>query len=972
MLRNYTLLFFSLFLIQPIFSQNKASLKGDALFGALRARHIGPGLMSGRITDLAGHPSDAKILYAGAAGGGVWKSSDGGVTFQSIFDEHTQSIGAIAVDPKSPDQVLWVGTGECWTRNSVSVGDGIYKTMDGGKSWKDMGLKETERISSIQINPNNPNEIYVGALGALWGDSEARGVYKTNDGGATWEKIFYINETTGCSDLAMDPNDPNILYAAFWEFRRTAFSFSSGGENSALYKSTDGGKSWNKIHTGFPAGKLGRIAIAIAPSNSNILYSVIESEKNENKGLYRSEDAGASWTHYNKDFELAVRPFYFSRIVVHPTNPDFVCKAGLNGSISKDGGKTFRSIGSGVHADVHDFWFDIKDENRLYLGCDGGVYRSWDGGTVWEMVKGIPVTQFYHVTLDNQKPFRVFGGLQDNGSWVGPSASDGGIEARDWIEVGYGDGFRVYPHPSDPTICYSEMQGAEGVWRVDLEKNQLKTIKPYPLGDDPKLRFNWNTPIATSQHQADRLYVGSQFVHLSDDRGETWTKISPDLTTNDPAKQNQEDSGGLSKDNSGAENHCTIFTIAESSLDEKTIWVGTDDGNVQVTFDGGKNWSNVTANIPDLPKNTWTYHIEPSNFDKKVAYAVFDGHTQNDKNTYVYKTSDGGKSWKSIATADIYGFARSIQEDFVNPDLLFLGTEFGLYVTIDGGANWSKFKNNMPSVAVHHVTLHPRDNALVLATHGRGILIVDDITPLRQLTGEVIAKDVHFFDRAPAVIKEGSSFGGTAAYGEFVGENPTNAAEIVYYLKKRHIFGKMKLEIFDEAGEKIADLAPGKAKGINKVSWNYSYRLPKIAKAKTLAFGGFTAPSVPPGTYSIKLTKGKKVYESKITLVSDPESIHSDADRLAGHKAAMKLYGMNEDLAYMVDQLDMIREGAAKVKDMNPSKKIMKLVDPLITDLDAMKKSWVVTTGDNYVGQAEPELREKIASLYGDVAAYSG
>ncbi|MCH2081718.1 MAG: hypothetical protein MK226_04965 [Saprospiraceae bacterium] len=976
--KNYLLLILPLFglsLFFPAFgqtSQKKAVLKGDALFGALRARHIGPGLMSGRMVDLVGHPTDSKVVFAGAGGGGVWMSSDAGVTFRPIFDEHTQSIGAMAVDPKQPSDIFWVGTGECWTRNSVSVGDGIYKTTDGGKTWKNKGLKTSERISSIQINPDNPDEVYVAVLGALWGDSEDRGIYKTMDGGETWNKIYYINATTGCSDLAMDPNDPNILYAAFWEFRRTAYSFSSGGENSALYKSTDGGKTWNKIHNGFPQGKLGRIAVAVAPSNSDRLYAVIESEKNEDKGLYRSEDGGASWTHYNKDFEIAVRPFYFSRIVIDPKNPDIICKAGLNGSISKDGGKTFRPIGSGVHADVHDFWFDVNDSNRIYLGCDGGVYRSWDGGTVWEMVKGIPVSQFYHVTVDNQKPFRVFGGLQDNGSWVGPSASSGGIEPRDWQEVGFGDGFRVYPHPSDPNICYSEMQGAEAIWRVDLSKNQSKIIKPYPQEGDPKLRFNWNTPITTSAHQPDRLYVGSQFIHLSNDRGESWRKISPDLTTNDPAKQNQEDSGGISKDNSGAENHCTIFTIAESSLDQNVIWVGTDDGNVQVTFDGGENWKNVTTNIPNLPKNTWTYHIEPSSFDKNTAYAVFDGHTQNDGHTYVYKTTDAGQSWTSIVTDDIKGFARSIQEDFVNPNLLFLGTEFGLYVTIDGGANWSKFTNNMPAVAVHHVTLHPRDHALVLATHGRGVIIIDDITPLRQLTDEVMAEDVHFFDRQPSIIKEGSAFGSTATYGEFVGQNPTSAAEIVYYLKKRHIFGKMKLEVFDASGKLVADLAAGKAKGINKVSWNYSYPLPKVAKAKTLAFGGFTAPSVPPGNYTVKLTKGKKVYESTLTLVSDPESIHTDIERQEGHDAAMKLYGMNEDLAYMVDQLDMIREGAEKVKASNPSKKIMKQVAPLINELDAMKKTWVVTTGDNYVGQAAPELREKIATLYSEVAGYAG
>ena len=957
------------------FSQEAIPLKGDELFGSLRARHIGPALMSGRVADLEGHPTNPKVLYVATAGGGVWRTSDAGVTYSPIFEKNIQSIGCIAIDPKNPDQVLWVGTGECWTRNSVSMGDGIYKSTDGGQNWTNMGLPNSEHISSIQIDPTNTNTVYVGVMGRLWGNSADRGVYKTIDGGKTWEKIFYVNEMTGCSDLSIDPKDPSVLYASLWDFRRTAYSFNSGGANSALYKSTDSGKTWNKIHNGFPTGKLGRIALAIAPSNTKILYAAIESEKDETKGLYRSEDGGANWKRTNGDFELVVRPFYFSRLVVDPRNPDIVCKASLSGAISKDGGKTFRTINGGVHSDFHDYWFSINDPNMIYVGTDGGVYRSWDGGTVWEMAKGLPVSQFYQVALDNQKPYKVYGGLQDNGSWIGPSEQSGGIENRYWTSVGVGDGFRVYPHPTNPNIVYSEMQGAENIWRYDLIKKQSKVIKPYPQANEPKLRFNWNTPLTTSLHKPDRLYVGSQFLHKSDDRGETWVKISKDLSTNDPAKQQQENSGGLSMDNSGAENHCTIFAIGESPLDENMIWIGTDDGNVQVTTDGGKNWTNVTANIPNLPKNTWAYFIEPSRFDKNTAYAVFDGHTQSDFNTYIYKTIDGGKTWKSIATGDIKNFARCIREDVKKSNILYLGTEGGLYITVDGGQNWSPFKNNMPPVAVHWIALHPTEDALVMATHGRGIIIIDDVSPIRQISKEMLAKDLHFLDRKPSIMKEGGGFDGYATVGEFVGENPNNLPQITYYLKSRHTFGKMTMEIFNPKGEKIADLSPGKSKGINQVSWNYRLKVPKTAKGKTFAFGGFSAPTVPEGTYKVKVTKGTAVYENDLVLQYDPNSIHSKEDHAVQHETAMKLYNMSEDLAFLVDQIDKMKAGAdTLMPKVSADKKLQKTLgmDGWVKDITALKESVIITKGDNYVGSAEPQLREKISSLYSEVVGYAG
>lgn len=962
---SFTLSFLAISSISLAQSVYTADLSGKELFGDMKARQIGPALMSGRITDLEAHPDNARIFYVGTAGGGVWKSNDGGATLNSIFDDYPQSIGCVAVDPSNPETV-WVGTGETWTRNSVSVGKGLFKSTDGGNAWQKVeGYDNSDRIASIEINPNNSDEIYVGVLGALWGDSEDRGVYKSTDGGKTWKKIFYIDAGTGVSDLVMDPKNPQTLYASMWQFRRTAWSFNSGGEKSALYKSTDGGKTWNKIHNGFPSGKLGRIAFALAPSNPEILYATIEAEKDKDKGLYRSDDGGKNWKLLSNDFGLVVRPFYFSRLVVDPRNPEVVVKGGLFGSISRDGGKTFRNMGN-MHPDIHDVLFDIKDSDRLYAGTDGGVYRSWNGGTTMEMIENLPVSQFYHVDVDNKTPYNVYGGLQDNGSWYGPSRSPGGVEARDWNSIGYGDGFRVLKHPTKD-IIYSEMQGAENVWRYDIKKNQQKTIQPLRVEGDPELRFNWNAPMATSLHKPDRLYIGSQFVHRSDDMGDTWVKISPDLTTNDPTKQMQEQSGGLSTDNSGAENHTTIFTIAESPLDENIIWVGTDDGNVQVTRDGGKSWTNTIKNIGGLPKNTWVYHIEPSSFDKGTAYAVFDGHTKNDMNPYVYKTSDYGKTWTSLVTPGIEGFARSFQEDFENPNLLFLGTELGLYITIDGGKSWKKFTQNFPATAVHYLTMQRQTNDLVAGTHGRGIIILDDVSILRQITPEVLEKDLHFFEVKDNMMMEESGFGGASTETQFVGPNPSTFASIPYYLKKRHTFGKMAIEIQDMEGNVLSELPAGKSKGINIVTWNYTTRQPKVARGKSMAFGGFVPLRVPAGTYKVVLNKGKDRYETQLTLVTDTSSLVTPEERRLNHDVSKQLYDMTEELAYMVYEIDEVLERAEKVqKEKSDAKKI---TQPAMDKLNELKKTLVITTGDNYVGSAENELRENILELYSKIAS---
>ena len=939
-----------------LFSQEKKEIKLENYFGDLSARQIGPAVMSGRISDMENHPTDPMIIYAGSAGGGVWKSNDAGTTFYPIFDDHAQSIGAVELDPNDPNNTIYVGTGEPWPRNSVSVGDGLYKSTDGGNNWKKIGLENSERIANIIVNPKNSNEIFVAVLGALWSDSNERGVYKSSDGGVTWENILYLNESTGCADLAMDPSNPNILYASMWEFRRTGWSFNSGGDNSALYKSTDGGKNWKKIHNGFPEGKLGRLAIGVAKSNPNTLYTVIESEKNEDKGLYKSVDGGENWKQMNNDFGITVRPFYFSRIVVDPKDENVIVKAGLYGSISKDGGETFENLGS-MHPDIHDMVFDINNSDIIYVGTDGGVYRTWNKGVTMEIVENLPLSQFYHISVDNEEPYNIYGGLQDNGSWYGPSFSSGGISAKDWKPVGQGDGFRVLRHPTK-NIIYSEMQGAENVWRYDVDNNLVKTIQPLAVKGYEEYRFNWNAPIETSKNNADRLYIGSQYVHRSDDMGDTWEIISPDLTTNDSTKQNQEDSGGLSMDNSGAENHTTIFTITESPLNENIIWAGTDDGNIQVTKNGGKSWKNVVENVLGVPKNTWVYHIEASVHDENTAYVVFDGHTSGDMKAYAFKTTDLGKTWTNIIpNDDVTGFIRNIQEDYVNKDLLFLGTELGLYITINGGDKWSKFTKNVPPVAIHYIELQANTNDLVMGTHGRGVIIIDDISPLREINETNLSNKLYFFERDEFEIQE---FGGFADnFGretQFIGANSSLSCQIQYLLPRRHTFGKMTMEIQDMEGNKVTTLNPGKTKGINTVEWNYNMRTPKIAKGKTLSFGGFTSPTVPAGKYKVVIKKGRDTFEKTIDVTYKNNAGLNEDDRKFQHKTVMKLFNMTEKLAYMVYVIDEL------ILNENTN-------ESTISELNELKKSLVITTGDNYVGAAKKQLREKMSDLYSKVAS---
>ncbi|MEM4251860.1 MAG: glycosyl hydrolase, partial [Candidatus Bathyarchaeia archaeon] len=633
---------------------------------------------------------------------------------------------------------------------------------------------------------------------------------------------LYIDEDTGCADIAIDPQETNIVYASTWQFRRKGWFFTSGGVGSGLHKSTDGGKTWRRLTRDMPEGELGRIAIAVAPTRPNVVYANIESKKT---ALYRSDDMGESWKRVNSSLNITVRPFYFSFLMVDHKDYNKVYKLGLGLGVSRDGGQSFSDVGGSTHSDHHALWVDAQNSSFMYLGTDGGVYKTYDGGNSWSMLRNLPVSQFYHVSADMSRPYNVYGGLQDNGSWTGPSQSPGGIQNSDWKNTGFGDGFYCFADPSDPNVIYSEYQGGR-LLRYHRSTGETKFIAPFPKDGEPKLRFNWNTPFQMSRSNPKAIYLGSQFLFVSTDQGESWTRISGDLTTNDPEKQRQEESGGLSIDNSTAENHCTIYTISDSPLDSQVIWTGSDDGQVQLTRDGGKSWQNLTANIP-VPVNSWVSSIEASHHEAATAYATFDRHTFGDMRPYIYRTTDYGKTWQSIATDDIKGFAHIVREDPVNPKLLFVGTEHGLYISVDGGRQWGQFTGKFPQmVPVRDLVIHPREHDLIIATHGRGIYIVDDITPLRQLTEEILAKPLHIFKSRPSPTSIATFEQDFPGSDEFVGSSLPEVAYITYYLKDRHIVGDFKIEILDAEGKLITTLPGSKRRGINRVSWFMRMKAP--------------------------------------------------------------------------------------------------------------------------------------------------
>ncbi len=930
---------------------------------------MGPAVMGGRITSIQAVNSDPRIIYVGTAGGGIWKSTTGGTHFKPVFDKYCQSIGALAIDQNNPD-VIWAGTGESNMRNSVSIGDGIYKSVDGGDNWEKLGLENSEHISKIVISPKDPNTVFAAVPGHLWNDNMDRGLYKTTDGGKTWNKILFLDAKTGCADVAVNPQNPDIVYATMWTFRRTPYSFESGSKNGGLYKSADGGKTWKKITKGLPDGEAGRVCLALSPSEPNNLLAIVESK---NTGLFLSSDGGDSWKHQSATSNVTARPFYFSVIAVDPTNSKRVYRPAFSFSISDDGGQSFTEASQAngwIHSDMHALWIDPNNTSHLLLGTDGGVYMSLDKGNNWHYLNSIPVSQFYHVAVDNQQPYNVYGGLQDNGSWTAPSQSEGGIENKDWQNVGGGDGFWVQPDMNDKDIVYSEYQGGN-MSRINRKVNEGADIQPYPLAGETKLRWNWNTPIVASPTNPNTLYTGAQYLYRTKNKGQTWERISGDLTTNDPGKQKQEESGGLTVDNSSAENHCTIFSVSESPLDENIIWAGTDDGNLQVTTDGGKKWTKVNGNVIGKPTQVWVSSIEASRFDKNTVYATFDNHTYGDMKTYVFRSANLGVSWKYIGSADMKGYAHRIREDLVNPKLLFLGTEMGLYVTIDGGESWVQFNAKVPPVAVRDMAVHPKTNDLVLATHGRGILIVDDISPLRNLAQNILDADAALLPTRPTPVTNGHFGAAFPGNGGWTGPNSTEEAVIMYYLKDRATTGDVKVEIYGKGGNLIQTVPGTKRKGINRVTWNMRIKPPRVAQGAKIDFGGFTAPLVEPGTYTVKLIKGDKTFEGKLELVDDKLSPHSSEDRVLQRGTAMKLYKMEEDLAFTVSQLNALKDSLKSAMMDCKVASVKTGMQGLWDKLEKIRKDLVATKEGSAI-TGEERLREKLSGVFAAVAGYEG
>lgn len=962
-------IFVFLLAVLPVFGQ-----KTDMdLFKNYKARNIGPAGMSGRVTAIDAVDANPDIIYAGTASGGLWKSDNGGIAWKPVFEkEATASIGAIAIQQSNPS-VVWVGTGEGNPRNSLNGGYGIYKSLDGGKSWKLMGLEKTRHIHRVIVDPTNPDVVYVAAIGSPWGEHPERGIYKTTDGGKTWNKILFANNKTGAADLVMDPANPNKLIAAMWEHKREPWFFNSGGSGSGLYVTYDGGQNWAKRtdKDGLPEGDLGRIGLAISTSNPDVAYALVEAKKN---GLYKSEDGGFKWKKVNDKEEAGDRPFYYSEIYVSPKNENLLYSVFTFVNVSDDGGKSFKALmpaygtSNGVHPDHHAWYINPANPDLMIDGNDGGMNITRDGGKTWRFIGNLPVGQFYHINVDNEFPYNVYGGMQDNGSWGGPAYvwKAQGIRNSYFQELAFGDGFDVVPDPDDSRYGYAMSQQGNVV-RYDKQTGKSEFIKP--THPDPKmyLRFNWNSGIGQDPFDNSTIYFGSQFVHKSTDKGKTWTIISPDLTTNDPAKQKQSESGGLTMDATGAENHTTILAIEPSKAKKGVIWVGTDDGNVQITQDGGNTWDNVAKNIKGLPAGSWIPQIKASAKNPGEALLVANDYRRFNYSAYAFRTKDFGKTWERIADdAQIKSYVLSIVEDTENPNLMFLGADDGLYVSFDAGKNWNKWTAGFPTVTAMDLAIHPREQDLAIGTFGRAFYILDDIRPLRDIAqnNAILNSNIKLFEPPIAYLAtyqqpSGSRFGADA---EFNGENRPSGAMIAYYFKSKESQSTEKSDAEDAKDKKpkkdsiqldvydgdrlirtLKQVAP-EDNGLQRIYWELdeksSDRPSRAIRKSNRESGG---QEVLPGTYKLKITYKDQSDETTIKVESDPRLKPSFADLKSKYDANKLLDNFLESASKATKQLaesrqiadnlqkDFTKSDKEKYKgEIQYSKDIIKKIDELL------------------------------------------
>lgn len=887
-----------------------------ALVGAepieyLKARHIGPAAMSGRVTAVVADPTDPRRITVGGASSGVWRSTDGGLTWSALFaDQPFHSIGALALDPQSPE-VIWVGTGEGNTRNSVSIGGGVYRSSDGGKSWQALGLDKSERINKIVVHPADSNTVWVAALGPLWSDGDERGVYKTSDGGATWRQVLSGgDQRTGASDLTIDPKNPNVLWASTWSLRREPDLFTSGGPNSGLWRSTDGGETWTRLgpKQGLPKGDLGRTAIAIAPSDPRVVYALIEAKDSV---LLRSTDGGVKFETVNSSTNIHPRPFYFGELYVDPLRPDRLYKLAVVGQVSDDGGKSFSTLigWDDLHPDHHALWVEPARGELLIAGNDGGIGISYDRGETWRFVENLPFAQFYHVTVDREFPYRIYGGLQDNGSWQVPSRvfEYGPIRNHHARETHFGDGFDSAADPENPDRGYAMSQQGYIV-RFDLNSHERKLIRPAADVGGPELRFNWNAAFAQDPFDAGTIWFGSQFVHRSTDRGETWQTLSADLTSNDPKWQRQAQSGGLTPDVTGAENLTTLIAIEPSRIDSNVIWTGSDDGRVHVSRDDGQSWTRVDTRAPrSAAKDAFVPHISASPFDPAVAYLVLDNHRRGDFATYIYRLDDYGQKWTALATDGVRGYAHKLLPDMVERQLLWLGTEFGLYFSVDGGDSWRAYGSGIPTSSVMDLAIQPDEHDLVVATHGHGIYIVDDIRALRRLAAEgkrlpklwAEAGDGTLVPMSPH--NRGGRFPGNDA---FAGENEGRNLAVTIHVDASLVDDsgtKLQVLIRDSQGVAVRSAEVEVKAGFNRWRWAMD-SMPARSPTAPPPWASPTGIDVLPGDYTVEVSVGEQKASAIATVRADPRRPLADAELQARRQALLDLATLQNDVVATIER----------------------------------------------------------------------